>query len=363
VRAAVAVGLGLWALAACGSPTHDQGPCLPPIYDGGQRLHGLPGPKVFTLDWLLRQHELCWRPPASPGERRVALLGSSAVFGFPLAAEQTLSADLNARLAQERIAAHVFNLAMVNPDQVRDAVILDAVLAYQPDAIVYPLTLGEFSHLAPTRYPPLVNFFAANLDRLQRLTDAPPEGLTEPFELYRGFVDNQRAMRSPLAWSRDSATLLRAGLRDRGRRLARALTGSAPPVDSVTRGRQTKYNCERTKTDTAVRFGDDWASWNILAELDALQRERGIPVLIVYWPVAHEPVGDCYSVRYTNTQMSEFGAFLQQQTAARGLAYLDLHDLLPPDLFLDSLHVSAAGQERIATALAPALEALLARAR
>lgn len=361
MRAAVAVGLGLWALAACGrSPAHDQGACLPPVYDRGQRLHGLPGPKVFDLALLLRQHELCWRAPAAPGERRVGLLGSSAVFGFPLAAEQTLSADLNARLAADDVAAHVFNLAMVNPDQLRDALILDAALPYQLDAIVYPMTLAEFSHLAPTRYPPLVKFFAANLDRLAQLGAAPPDGLAEPLQQYQTFIDNQRALRAPLGWTRDAATLLRAGLRDRGRRLALALTGSAAPADSVTRGRQRTYDCERTKTDTALRYGERWAEWNILAALERLQRERGIPVLIVYWPVAHEPQGDCYSVRYTNAQVREFGAFLQAQTAQRGLAYVDLHDLLPPALFIDSLHVSAAGQQRIAAALAPPLAALLA---
>ncbi|MDX2168153.1 MAG: hypothetical protein SF182_13850 [Deltaproteobacteria bacterium] len=360
MRAGLAAGLGLWALAACGHPAHDQGPCLPPVYDGGQRLHGLPGAKVFDLDLLLRQHELCWRRPAAAGERRVALLGSSAVFGFPLAAEQTLSADLNARLARDGVAAHVFNLAFVNPDQLRDAMILDAALPYHLDAIVYPLTLAEFSHIAPTRFPPLVNFYAANLDRMAQLSQAPPAGLAEPLQHYAGFIANQRAIRSPLAWVPDAAALLRAGLRDRGRRIGLALTGTAPPPDARSRGRQPAYDCAKTQRDTALRYGEGWATWNILAELERVQRERGIPVLIAYWPVAHEPQGDCYSVRYTNAQVREFGAWVQQESAARGLAYVDLHTLLPPDLFLDSLHVSPAGQQRIAAALAGPLETLLA---
>src|SRR5262249_3476460 len=42
-------------------------------------------------------------------------------------------------------------------------------------------------------------------------------------------------------------------------------------------------------------------------------------------------------------------------TAERGLAYVDLHDLLRPDEFLDSLHLTAEGNRRVAAALAPAV--------
>src|SRR6185503_4423070 len=71
--------------------------CLPPAFDGGQRLFSLPSPYVFWLAPLLRQHELCWRRPASPDERRIVLIGNSAVYGYPLEAERTMSAVLNQR--------------------------------------------------------------------------------------------------------------------------------------------------------------------------------------------------------------------------------------------------------------------------
>src|SRR2546426_105394 len=69
--------------------------CLPPVFDGGRRLHQMPAPRVYWLQLLLRQHELCWRPPARPDELRVVLGGNSAMFGFPLPVEETFGYLLN----------------------------------------------------------------------------------------------------------------------------------------------------------------------------------------------------------------------------------------------------------------------------
>jgi hypothetical protein len=103
----------------------------------------------------------------------------------------------------------------------------------------------------------------------------------------------------------------------------------------------------------------NWQGWNILAFLEQLQRERDLLLLIVHWPVAHEPVDDCYNVRFTNALAAEFVDWLAAESRALELAYLDLHDLLPSDDFLDSLHVSPKGQRRIANAIAQTLEPML----
>jgi lysophospholipase L1-like esterase len=43
------------------------------------------------------------------------------------------------------------------------------------------------------------------------------------------------------------------------------------------------------------------------------------------------------------------------------LTYVDLHDLLRPHEFLDSLHLTAEGNRRVAAALAPVVENVLRR--
>src|SRR5215470_5552354 len=136
--------------------------CLPPVFDGGQRLLALPAPRILWLEPLLRQHELCWRSPTTPDELRVALIGSSAVYGFPLPVEQTLGNVLNQHFAAAGIHARLFNLAFVNPSQVRDALIIHELLRYRADVIVYPMTLSEFQHAAPIPFVTIIDFFARN---------------------------------------------------------------------------------------------------------------------------------------------------------------------------------------------------------
>jgi lysophospholipase L1-like esterase len=88
----------------------------------------------------------------------------------------------------------------------------------------------------------------------------------------------------------------------------------------------------------------------------------GIPVLVVNLPVTHEPVGQCYNVRYSARRVKQFNGWLQTECAARKFDYVDLHTLLPPDQFSDPLHPTAEGHRLIADELAPAVETLL-RAR
>jgi hypothetical protein len=124
--------------------------------------------------------------------------------------------------------------------------------------------------------------------------------------------------------------------------------------------RQTSYDCAKTHALTEQRYRN-WQTWNILSYLEELRRNDGTDVVVVAWPVAHEPVGDCYSVRYTEESVRQFTGWVQEESARRGLSFVDLHALLPPELFLDSLHVSPDGHARVAAALESVLEPLIAK--
>jgi len=165
-------------------------------------------------------------------------------------------------------------------------------------------------------------------------------------------------------WDADAEGLLRDAVHIHTRAVAHLLDVPQPEEAVATFGRRTSYDCPARRDEFARNFRD-WKSWNILAYLEDLQRTRGVEVVVVNWPVAHEPVGDCYDFRYPAADFEEYTAWLRDQTAARGLRYLDLHDLLPADAFVDSLHVSAAGHRQIAErmneVLTPLLSELFAR--
>jgi hypothetical protein len=333
-------------------------PCLPPLFDGGLRLHALPTPKVFWLELLLRQHELCWRKAAPPGELRVVLFGSSAVYGFPLSAEESVGGCLNRHFAGRGARARLFNLAFVNPYQLRDALIIREALAYDPDVILYPLTLAEFHHIAPMPFPPVIKFFDANRGPLSAMISAPPPGLEEPLSRYGQHLQRRGSNHYPTDQLREAGLFVRLGARSLAESIAARLNAPLPPFQARPKGHQAVYDCSETEWKMASSFAN-WKQWNVLAYLEVLQRELGVQVLIVHWPIAHQPLGACYSVRYTNAAVADFATWLREESAARGLGYLDLHDLLPLDLFLDSLHPSPQGHRRVAEAVARVLDPML----
>ncbi len=358
------VGLALLATATPVAATSRL--CLPPIFDGGRRLHPLPSPRVQWLQLLLRQHELCWRRPTQPDELRVVLGGNSAMFGFPLPVEETFADVLNRDFAAQGVPAHVYNLGYVNTYQLKDAVILHESLAYAPDVILYPITLAEFVHAAPIVWPSLIQFFASNSGALATILGESPAGLGEPFEAYRSVAERELPEESRFARFQEAGLMLRIAASRNADWLADRLGARVPRLPVRTTGRQLSYDCAATHRDFTWQY-DDWSTWNILAYLEQLEREHGVEVIVVNWPVAHEPVDDCYNVRYPAADFARYDDFLRDETAKRGLRYIDLHDMLPSDAFLDSLHVSAEGHrqiaERLDTILAPEFRELARRKR
>jgi hypothetical protein len=334
--------------------------CLPPVFDGGQRLHPLPAPTVYWLELLLRQHELCWRSPTSANEARVALFGNSAVYGFPLPVEKTFGALLNEHFAANDIPARLFNLAFVNGYQLRDAVILRESLPYRPDVIIYALTLTEFVHRAPFPYTAIAQFFKINGRALRALEDDAPPGLSEPIGRYHSWLAQPGITNWPTDQLRETGAFVRLGVHASAEAFVERLHLPVDRPSAREAARQSQYDCQLTRARCAADF-KDWRQWNILAYLQELHETRGVEILIVNWPIAHEPVEDCYSVRYTDAAVAQFNTWLADEVRERGLDYVDLHDLLPADDFVDSVHVTAAGHERVAGAIAQALDPILAR--
>jgi hypothetical protein len=336
--------------------------CLPPTFEGGRRLHQLPAPSVYWLEILLRQHEVCWRTPREPGELRVFVVGSSAVYGLPLAADETFTHRLNEAFEARGVAAHVFNLGFVTTYQLKDALILYAALGYEPDVIVYPMALTGFVHKAPVVFPGLSDFFQVNNGITAAMATSHPAGLDEPLQVYNRIAEHPPPQGTWLGRLQDVGSLVRRWVGNAARAGVTALGGSVAPPKVPLMGRQGTYDCAATRA-AFERDWHDWKSWNSVAYLEQLQKTRGTTAVVVNWPVAHEPVDDCYDVRYPTAALEDWNVWLRDETRRRGLAYVDLHDALPADEFIDSIHVDAAGHRRIAERLEAPLAAILEQVR
>ena len=348
-------------LLAGAAPARATPLCLPPVFEGGERLHTSPAPRVNRLQLALRQHQLCWHAAWRPEELRVVVLGSSAVYGLGVWGSETFSALLTADLRADGIDARLFNLAWVNPYQLRDAVILREAMAYRPDVIVYPVTKAEFVHQAPTLWKSLHAFLSVNRDVLREMAADPPHGLEEPVERYAAILDRWDEKAPPLERLREIGSFARAAAGDLGRALPTAL-GARPRTPGGDRRPARDYDCAETLAKREESFRD-WQSWNILAELGRLHEETGVEVVVVYWPLGSDPQGLCYNARFTYEDMIEFGDWLAAQAAERQLAYVDLNGALGDGDFFDTVHVRAPGHRKIAERLRAPLTEALARAR
>lgn len=274
--------------------------------------------------------------------------------------DETAGARLNAHFAATHIPARIFNLGMVAVYQLKDALIIHESLRYRPDLIVYSVTLSDFFHVAPNLWPSLIELFNVNSRELIDFAREGPAGLAEPLEIYRSMYAQPayRFHSTLIARFRQVGTLVRTAVRQHALAVRRQLLPNGPPPHFDSKGQGSHYDCTAVQHESAQLFSK-WQEWNILAYLQQIRDRTGIPIVVVNWPDAHEPVGDCYSSRYTNAVFQEYNDWLGRETTARGFYYVDLHDLLPPEDFVDSAHPTAHEHGTIADRLGAALDPLL----
>lgn len=349
--------VGAQGLADGLRPTH----CLPPIFEAGQRLHDLGTANEVSPLWLqllLRQHEICWRAPDHQNELRIVFAGNSAIYGFPLLVEETVGSLLNQHFADEQIPAHLFNLGFVMTYQLKDALIIHESTKYRPDMIVYAVTLADFMHVLPVDV--LDHFFETNDRELTALAQERPAGLTEPAEMILSLLNRRQTKYIRGLPINEIGGLARAVIRLHAKAIRRwFFPDYRDSWIGTEAGPQSRYDCANTKQDLSAHY-ENWQEWNILAYVQHVRELSGVEVVIVNWPVAHHPVEDCYSVRYTNAALEHYNDWMREETRARGLSYLDLHDLLPIEDFVDSLHVNPVGHRKVAQQMAPVLDTLIA---
>jgi hypothetical protein len=111
---------------------------------------------LYNLDAMFASHELS-AMPKPPGEYRIILIGDSSTWGFLLPAGQTLAACLNEQKLSlpDGRKLRAYNLGYPVMSLTKDLLILSYAMRYQPDLIVWPLTLESFPY-DKQLFPPLL---------------------------------------------------------------------------------------------------------------------------------------------------------------------------------------------------------------
>ena len=288
----------------------------------------------------------------SANEYRVLLIGDSGTWGWLLENEGTLSAQLNALDGEtadgRRIT--VYNLAYPIMSLTKDLLLLDYAMRYEPDMIVWLVTLQSFDR-SQQLDPPLVQ---NNPGRIRDLIAAYDLNLDAE---YPDFVDPSFIERTIVGQRRELADLLRYQVYG----FSWAATGIDQVID--------EYNLRSSDFDEDLSWQDyeepipltsDELAFDVLAA--GIQRTGAAPILLINEPIfisAGENSDLRYNFWYPRWAYDDYRALLTSQAGANDWTLLDLWDALPGEAFTDSpVHYTPDGARQLAERLLPAIQVL-----
>jgi hypothetical protein len=292
---------------------------------------------LFDLDAMFAAHEVS--APRTSDEFRVFVLGDSSVWGTLLRPQETLAGQLNALhlSASDGRQMRFYNLGYPTLSLTKDLLLLDMARQYQPDMVIWLVTLEAFPRESQTTVPLASNNPARINDLLARfgLESAP----LEPPDFWGQTLVGRR---------KELADLVRLQLY--GVLWAGTGIDQTYPLDYPRA--QLDFDPDRTFHEKISLAPDDLA-FDVLA---AGQRVlEGVPLIIVNEPIlissgkSNEIRYNFYYPRWAYDQYR-----LWMETAAReaGYAYLDAWDIIPSEEFTNSaIHINREGMARLAERL------------
>ncbi|MCS7011704.1 MAG: hypothetical protein N2049_09220 [Anaerolineales bacterium] len=311
-----------------------------PFGEDSQRAYNL---SLFNLDAMFASHVIHAAPKED--EYRVLVFGDSSVWGTLLHPEETLTGLLNAadlRLCDGRPVVF-YNLGYPTISLTKDLMLLDYALRYQPDLIVWLLTLEAFP-LENQLASPLV---AHNAERV--------ETLIARYQL--PFAIDDPAFVRPKWWER---TLIgqRRPLADLIRLQLYGILWSATGIDQTY---PSNYPPAQRDFDEDVTFhGQDGPPLDVSKlAFDVLR--AGIaaagdtPVVLINEPMLISTGKNSnlrYNFFYPRWAYDEWRFQMQEMATTEGWNYLDLWNLVPETEFTNSaIHLTPAGERMLADAV------------
>lgn len=283
--------------------------------------------------------------PKADDEYRVLLLGDSGTWGWYQRADETLAAHLNAldlRTTDGRRMVF-YNLGYPIMALLKDVLLLDEALRYEPDAVVWLVTLASFPN-DKQLFPPLVQDNAPRvrslIDRYDLQIDPEDARLHTPSFVDETIIGQRRAL----------ADLLRL----QSYSFAWAATGIDQFIPADIPLRQSDFDTDVTwEGMTPPVTMTDVLAFDVLTA--GIAATGDLPLLIVNEPmfISSGRNSDLhYNSFYPRWAYDAYRQALGEFTQARGLPYVDLWDAIPAAEFTDSpVHLTRAGAAQLAGVL------------
>ncbi len=309
---------------------------------------------LYDLEAMFASHEI-HAGPKPADEYRIILIGDSATWGTLLEPQDTLSGLINADglTASDGRTVRAYNLAYPSMSIAKDLMILEKALTYEPDLILWPVTLQSFPNSIQVETPLVAN-------NPQRVIP-----LIETYDL--PLKDDLSAFTQTTYWDR---TLIgrRRTLFDALQLQFYGMMWAATGIDQTYPTDYTPAQRDFEADNTAFA---GWAPGEMQqADLLTTALRAGaslagdVPVLVVNEPIlvsAGENSAIRYNFFYPRWAYDQYRAWLAEDASLSDWAYLDLWDSVPETEFTNSaVHLTPAGSQAYYEALKPALEQLLA---
>jgi hypothetical protein len=316
-----------------------------PYGDNPQKSYNL---STYNLESMFASHLLSSGPKPAD-EYRVIVIGDSSIWGYLLPNEQTFTAYLNKRqiIMPDGRQARFYNLGYPVMSVMKDLLILTYAVRYQPDLILWPLTLESMPY-DKQLFPPLLQNNPEPVRSLIRTYGLNLDADDPGFAQVNFWERTLAGARRPLA---DWLRLQLFGV-------AWAATGVDQdiPIDF-------KSPLEDLPADPGFHnlqpphLGQSDLALDILAA--GTKIAGNIPVLFVNEPmfISQGENSDIrYNFYYPRWAYDDYRQIMHNTCADHGWHCLDVWDRIPAAEFTNTaVHMTPAGTEQFADLVVPAI--------
>jgi hypothetical protein len=305
---------------------------------------------LYNLDAMFASHELS--KGAKPADEfRVLLLGDSSTWGWLLDNADTTAGLINAMnlKTEDGRTVRAYNVGYPIMSLTKDLLMLSRAIQYQPDLIVWLVTLESFPADKQLTHPIVQNNAEAVrklITNYQLRSDPDDPSFVNPTLLDRTIVGQRRAI----------ADWLRLQLYGP----LWGATGIDQYIPAQFEPAQRDLEDDETFKDMQPpMLRKDALAFDVLNAGAKMAADAGVPTLIVNEPILISQGQNSdirYNFFYPRWAYDQYRDLLREHTARASLPYLDLWDLVPQEEFTNSaVHLTPKGSQMLADKLAEAM--------
>ena len=306
---------------------------------------------LYNLDAMFASHELAANEKPAD-EYRVLIIGDSSAWGFLLKPENTITAYINAaniQIGDDRFV-RAYNLGYPTMSLTKDLLVLSYAMRYQPDLIIWLVTLESFPVDKQLDSPIVQN----NPSRVQDLITTHSLNLNphDPRFVIPSFLES-----TLIGQRRALADLVRLQLYG----VLWAATGVDQYYPDTFEPPQENFTMDETFHDSLPPDLDPQdLSMDVLSAGTSMA--NGVPILYVNEPIyiSHgENSNIRYNFFYPRWAYDQFRGMFNEFCQQNEWKCLDLWNLVSPDEFTNSaIHMTPQGTKQLASQLESAIRSL-----